>query len=303
MRICSFLPSATEMVCALGLADSLVGITYECDYPPEARAKTIVVTSKLSQVTNPGEIDRQVSEFMARGESLYQIDAETLGRVAPDLILTQDLCHVCAASPGDLKEALTRLEYSPQVLSLNPNHLADVWQDILAVGKAAGREREAEDLVGSLEARVREVERATAKVSTKPRVACLEWLDPPFVAGHWVPEMIAKAGGVDVLGRAGEPGFRSEWAKVYEARPEMIVVAPCGYHLAETVKEFRGMKFPAGWDSLPAVRNREVFAVDASSYFSRPGPRLATGVEILGQLIHPEVVHVELPPASHVPLY
>jgi iron complex transport system substrate-binding protein len=303
MRICSFLPSATEMVCALGLADSLVGITYECDYPPEARAKTIVVTSKLSQAANAGEIDRQVSEFMARGESLYQIDAEVLRRVKPDLILTQDLCHVCAASPGDLKEALARFEYAPQVLSLNPHRLADVWQDILTVGRAACRAREAEGLVASLEARVREVQRATAKVSTKPRVACLEWLDPPFVAGHWVPEMIAKAGGADVLGRAGEPGFRSEWAKVYDARPEIIVVAPCGYHLEETVKEFRGMKFPSGWAALAAVANKKVFAVDASSYFSRPGPRLATGVEILAQFILPGLAPVELPPASFASLY
>lgn len=292
------------MVCALGLGDSLVGITYECDYPPEARAKTIVVRSKLSEATSAGEIDRQVSEFMARGESLYQIDSDKLREVKPDLILTQDLCHVCAASPGDLKEALERLDTSrPQVLSLNPNRLAEVWQDILTVGRAACRAREAGELVASLEARVRRIEEATSQVSRRPRVACLEWLDPPFVAGHWVPEMIAKAGGEDVLGRAGEPGFRSEWAKVYEGHPEIIVVAPCGYHLAETVKEFRGMRFPAGWDALPAVKNRKVFAVDASSYFSRPGPRLATGVEILGELIHPEAVHVELPPASFALLY
>jgi iron complex transport system substrate-binding protein len=319
------------MVCALGLADSLVGITYECDYPPEARSKTIVVRSKLSEASSAGEIDRQVSEFMARGESLYQIDAEMLRHVEPNLILTQDLCHVCAASPGDLKEALARFDVAPEVLSLNPNRLADVWQDILTVGKAAGRARAAEALVASLEARVGRIEEATClssfprkresiewtpafagvtsrsnsitPVSRRPRVACLEWLDPPFVAGHWVPEMIAKAGGVDVLGRAGEPGFRSEWAKVYEARPEVIVVAPCGYHLAETVKEFRGMKFPGGWEALAAVTSKKVFAVDASSYFSRPGPRLATGVEILAQLIHPGLVQVELPPACFAPLY
>ncbi|PYV14373.1 MAG: cobalamin-binding protein [Acidobacteria bacterium] len=302
MRICSFLPSATEMVCALGLADSLVGITYECDFPPEALAKTVVVTSRLAHASSAGEIDRQVSEFMARGESLYQIDADTLRRVKPDLILTQDLCHVCAASPGDLKEALGRFDYAPQVLSLNPNRLADVWQDILTVGKAAGRATEAAAMVASLDARVREVERATAKVSTRPRVACLEWLDPPYIAGHWVPEMLSIAGGEDVLGKVAEPGFRSEWAKVYEAQPEIIVVAPCGYHLAETVKEFRGMKFPAGWEELPAVESRRVFAVDASSYFSRPGPRLAAGVEILAELIHPGLIRVELPPASFASL-
>jgi iron complex transport system substrate-binding protein len=302
MRICSFLPSATEMVCALGLADSLVGITYECDYPPEARAKTIVVTSKLSEATSAGEVDRQVSEFMARGESLYQIDAEMLRRIEPDLILTQDLCHVCAASPGDLKEALTHLARAPEVLSLNPNRLADVWNDIRTVGKAAHQTREAEALAASLDRRVNEVEQAASRVSRRPRVACLEWLDPPFVAGHWVPEMIANAGGVDVLGRVAEPGFRSEWAKVYEARPEIIVIAPCGYHLEQTVKEFRAMKFPSGWEKLPAVASARVFAVDASSYFSRPGPRLATGVEILVELIHPGLIRVELPPRCFAPL-
>jgi len=302
MRICSFLPSATEIVCALGLTESLAGITFECDYPPEARAKEVVVNTRLSQATGAGEIDRQVSEFMARGESLYQIDVDMLERVAPDLIITQDLCRVCAASPGDLTEALGHLALQPQVLTLNPNRLAEVWEDILTVGKSTHRAREAEALTASLERRVMEVEQAVSRVSKRPRVACLEWLDPPFAAGHWVPEMIAKAGGEDVLGRVAEPGFRTEWAKVYEARPEIIVVAPCGYHLEQTVEEFRGMKFPAGWETVPAVSSGRVFAVDASSYFSRPGPRLATGVEILAQIFHPGLIRVELPPASLAPL-
>ncbi len=288
MRICSFLPSATEIVYALGLGDSLSGITFECDYPPEARKKQVVVRTRLTRTSSSGEIDRQVSEFMARGESLYRIDLEALQKIQPDLIITQDLCRVCAASPGDLSEGLAVLARAPQVLSLNPNRIADVWRDIQTVGEATGRGPQARALVGDLERRVAAVEQAVAGALDRPRVLCLEWLDPPFVAGHWVPEMVACAGGTDVMGRVGEPGFRAEWKKVLATKPDVVVAMPCGYGLGQTVKEFKNTRFPAGWTRLPAVREDRIFAVDASSYFSRPGPRLAAGVEILAHVLHPD---------------
>ena len=298
MRICSFLPSATEIVYALGLGESLSGITYECDYPPEARNKPVVVHTRLPHSGNAAEIDRHVSEFMARGESLYRLDVEALKGIQPDLIITQDLCRVCAASPGDLNQALAVLPGVPRVLSLNPTRLADVWNDIRKVGEVTGRAREAEEVVSDLERRVAAVENAVSAVSLRPRVLCLEWLDPPFVAGHWVPEMVARAGGTDVMGHASEPGFRTSWDKVFAARPQVIVLMPCGYDLKKTVEESKQTQFPAGWKELPAVKEGRVYAVDPSSYFSRPGPRLATGVEILAHLLHPGRVVAVLPRAA-----
>ncbi len=287
------------MVYALGLEDSLAGVTYECDYPPEARRKPVVVHTRLPHLRSAAEIDRHVSEFMARGESLYRIDLEALQRTQPDLIITQDLCRVCAASPGDLSAVLAALPRAPQVLSLNPQTLGDVWKDIRTVGEATGRVREAGELVTELEGAVAAVEQAVATATDRPRVLCLEWLEPPFIAGHWVPEMVSRAGGTDVMGKIGKPGFRASWEEVLSTQPEVIVVMPCGYNLEQNVEEFKVFRLPAGWDELPAVRQRRVFAVDASSYFSRPGPRLAAGVEILAHLFHPDRA-TAAPPAGAV---
>ncbi len=288
MRICSFLPSATEILYALGLEESVAGVTYVCDYPPGARTKPVVVNTRMPRTTDPGETDRVVNEFVARGESLYTVDFEALRRIQPDLIITQDLCRVCAASPGDLGPSLATLPRPPRVLSLSPRTLGDVWNDIRTVGQATGHGSQAEALVAELESRIGAVERALNGVTNRPRVLCLEWLSPPFIAGHWVPEMVERAGGMDVLGRAGEPGFRTGWDRVFGAQPDVVVVMPCGYHLDETVEEFRHMHLPPAWNESPAVRARRVFAVDASSYFSRHGPRSADGVEILAHLCHPD---------------
>ncbi len=288
MRIVSMLPSATEILFALGLGDSVAGVTFECDYPPEARAKQIVVRTRLSESLSAAEIDSAVAEFIARGESLYTVDAEALRVIEPDLVLTQDLCHVCAASPGDLAAALAGLPHAPRVVSLEPRTLTDVWNDILTVGELAGRSAEAQALIVELERRVAAVAAAVAGAPQTPRVLCMEWLDPPYTGGHWVPEMVAKAGGKDVLGRVGEPSFRVRWEEILAARPEAIVAMPCGYHLEQVMEEFAKAPLPAGWEDLPAVRAGRVFAVDASSYFSRPGPRLAVGIEILAAAIHPQ---------------
>lgn len=297
MRICSFFPSATEILYALDLGDSVAGVTYECDFPLEAREKAVVVHTRLPHTASPAEIDRQVREFVARGESLYQVDIEVLNRIEPDLIVTQDLCHVCAASPGDLASALAALPRVPRVVSLSPTRLSDVWQDIRLVGEVTGRAGQAAAVAAELEKRISAVERSVAN-APRPRVACVEWLDPPFVAGHWVPEMVANAGGTDVMGRVGEPGFRVSWEAVLDSQPEIVVVMPCGYGLERTVEELKTMRFPSGWDELPAVRSACMFAVDASSYFSRPGPRLAIGVEILAFLFHPERTSVSPPSGS-----
>lgn len=289
MHIVSLLPSATEILFALGLGDQVCGITHECDFPAEARAKRVVVHSKLPHDLSSAQIDRVVSEYIGRGESLYAVDAEALQEIAPDLIVTQDLCHVCAASPDDLGAALSRLPRRPQVVSLNPRTLTDVWRDVLTVGEATGRAAEALSLVTQLEERVAAVEGAVAGISRRPRVACLEWLDPFYCGGHWVPEMVSRAGGQDVLGRLGEPSFRVTAEQILGAQPDVILAMPCGYGADRAATEYSRKPFPDGWNELPAVREGRVFAVDASGYFSRPGPRLADGVEILSAVIHPEL--------------
>jgi iron complex transport system substrate-binding protein len=295
MRIVSLLPSATEILYALGLGDSVVGVTHECDYPPEAAKKPPLIRPRVDPHASPAEIDRQVRELVQRGESIYAVDAELLASLAPDLIVTQDLCHVCAASPDDLATALTRLPKQPRVLTLTPHSLDDVWQDVLSAGEATGTVRAAETLVGELKARVRGVESAVKAVASRPRVLCLEWLDPYYVGGHWVPEMVAKAGGEDVLGRASEPSFRVSAEDIAESRADMILVMQCGYDGVRNAAEFRKTQLPQTWQRLPAVREGCVFAVDANSYFSRPGPRLADGLQLLAHIFHPELFALASP--------
>ena len=279
------LPSATEILYALGLAGQVAGVSHECDFPPEAKSKTVLIKSRISQTESAAAIDRQVREFLERGESLYSVDFEKLRAIEPDLIVTQDLCHVCAATPDDLGAALARLERQPRVVTLNPHSLADVCADIRALGEATGRTRQANSVVAEFERDIASVEESVAGLD-RPRVLCLEWLDPPYVAGPWVPEMVERAGGVDVLGRRGKPSFRVDWETALATRPEVIVIMPCGYSLAAAQAEFRNLSLPLGWNDLPAVRDARVFVVEASGYFSRPGPRLAAGMEVLAGAIH-----------------
>ncbi|HTU35614.1 MAG TPA: cobalamin-binding protein [Candidatus Acidoferrum sp.] len=291
MRIVSLLPSATEILFALGLGDSVVGVTHECDFPPEAAKKPALIRPRVDPKAAPAEIDRQVTGVVQRGESIYAVDAELLASLAPDLIVTQDLCHVCAASPDDLATALTRFPKQPRVLSLTPRSLADVWDDIQRIGEATGRKREGQALAMTLQQRVAAIEMKVTQMKTvqhmpRPRVVCLEWLDPFYVGGHWVPEMVAKAGGEDALGQAGEPSFRVTAEEIASAGAEVFVIMPCGYNLARAARESHDFVFPQSWNDLPAIRKKRVFAVDANGYFSRPGPRLADGVGILAALFY-----------------
>jgi len=295
MRICSLLPSATEILYAIGLGDSVFGVTHECDFPAEAATKPALIRPRVDPQASPAEIDRKVSEIIARGESIYAVDAELLSSLSPDLILTQDLCHVCAASPDDLATALTRFRRPPQVLSLTPRSLAEVWDDIRRVGEATGRCCEAEALAAALERRVAAIEATSARAGSRPRVLCLEWLDPYFVGGHWIPEMVWKAGGEDVLGRLRQPSFKVTGEEILNSCPDVIVVMPCGYGTTRVASEFSLDQLPLGAEALPAVRERRVFAVDANSYFSRPGPRLADGVAVLAHIFHPELFSAEIP--------
>jgi len=294
MRVCSLLPSATEILFAIGVGDLVAAVTYECDYPPEAAQRPALIRPRVDPHAAPAEIDRQVMELIGRGESIYSVDAELLASLDPDLIVTQDLCHVCAASPDDLATALTRLPKPPKVLSLTPRVLRDVWDDIRRVGEATQRRREAQALAITLEQRVAAIATKAARATSRPRVLCLEWLDPYFMGGHWVPEMVALAGGEDVMGRVGEPSFRVAAEEVAKTAPDVIVVMPCGYSLGRVKHEFAAFQMPDGWRHFPAVREGRVFGVDANSYFSRPGPRLADGVALMAHILHPEIFALDL---------
>ena len=302
MRIVSLLPSATEILYALGLGDSVVGVTHECDFPSEAARKPALIKPRVDPHAPPAEIDRQVRELVGRGESIYAVDADLLASLKPDLIVTQDLCHVCAASPDDLATALSRFQRPPQILALTPHSLDDVWQDIVRVGQATNTSTQAEALTATLKQRVERVEIVAAQVVHRPRVLCLEWLEPLYVAGHWVPEMVSIAGGEDVLGKPCDPSFTVTAEKIAKSNAEIILIMLCGYNAARNASEFSVMKLPEAWSQLPALRNRKIFAADSNSYFSRPGPRLADGLEILAHLIHPNLFAGELPAGAYAEL-
>ena len=289
MRIVSLLPSATEILFGLGFDKEIVGVSHECDFPLRARTKISVIHSRIPKGTAPGEIDRMVREYISRGESLYEVDEEILRDLAPDLIITQDLCHVCAASPHDLATALAKFKKRPKVLCLNPRDLRDIWRDILWVGEETKRAVRAEEIVRMIGERIGELEIIVGAIETRPRVVLLEWLQPFYVGGHWVPEMIKFAGGMDVLGKAEMPSCRVTEEKIIAAAPEVMIVAPCGYNKEQSRDEYLSLTFSPEWANIPAVRNGRVYAMDANSYVSRPGPRLVTGMEAMAKAIHPYV--------------
>jgi len=278
------------MACALGLSDQLVGITHECDYPSEVKGKVVVVRNVLPiEQMSQREIDVAVAQRMKDGLSLYQVDGDLLRELAPDLILTQDLCQVCAPSGNEVSQVLNLLPKKPRILWLTPNSLDEIADNVRELGEATGRTNEAEELIAAGRARVGNIAALTRNLSHRPRVFCMEWLDPVYCSGHWVPEMVRLAGGVDTLAQEGKDSVRIKWEDVIKFAPEVFIITPCGFNLENAVEQSSKLnKFP-DWSSLPAVRNGRVYAVDANSYFARPGPRVVDGTELLAHLIHPEL--------------
>jgi iron complex transport system substrate-binding protein len=288
-RIVSFLPSATEIVCALGLEDQLVGITHECDYPPSVKGKPVVVSSAVPvENMTEAEIDKAVSERVRAGLSVYQVDEVLLQRLAPDLILAQDLCEVCAPSGNEVGHALKVLPQKPEVVFLTPKSVTGVLQNLRDVGQVTGRLEEAQRWIDAATEKLEQIAAITRELPSRPRVFCMEWLDPVYCSGHWVPEMVRIAGGVDEISREGSDSYRISWEDVLAWSPEIVVVMPCGFHLEKTVALAEKLSALPHWQDLPAVRSGRVFAVDASSYFARPGPRVVEGTELLAHLFHPE---------------
>jgi len=290
MKIASLLPSATEIVYALGLGDDLVGVTDECDYPADAVTKPVISRSTLPQgrIQTPREIDDAVRARVEGDGQLYVLDTELLRREQPEVILTQDLCRVCAVPSGQVKQALDQLGLpDANVISLDPHTLDEVIDEIGSVGKLLGRSYEAGQLVESMHERVGAVKRTATRVPTVS-VFALEWSDPPFAAGHWIPDMIEACGGTPVLAEKGKPSRETAWHEIRAAGPEVIVFMPCGYYLEEAEEEANTFLEHPEFAGTPAARNGNVYAVDATSYFSRPGPRIVDGLEILAWAVHPD---------------
>ena len=288
LRFISFLPAATEMACALGLGKELVGVTHECDFPSLARTKPIVVRNALAlEKMTVQEIDSAVSECIGTGRSLYEVDERLLERLAPTHILTQALCQVCAPSGNEITRALNALPSKPQIVWFTPHYLEDIFGNLRELGQLAGRLAQAQNLIASARRRLRKTAELVRK-EPRPRVLFLEWTDPYYCCGHWVPEMIELGGGQDALGRKGSDSVRISWSEIASWSPEVLIVSPCGFGTQKALELTMSLIQQPGWSDLPAARHQRVFAVDANAYFARPGPRVADGVELLAHLIHPK---------------
>lgn len=297
-RICSLLPSATEILYALGVGDRVVAVTHECDYPPQAREKPHLTSSVIpSTAMSPGAIDQAVRDSLADGATIYHLDRDLLAQLQPDLLVTQELCDVCAVGPPIVKDAVASLKTPPEVVSLEPTTLDQVIESILYVGSLVGASGRASDLVCRLRERLDAIRGAVAGRPVR-RVLTLEWVDPVFIGGHWVPDQVQVAGGEDVLGRAGTPSREATWTEVAASNPDVVVAMPCGFGLERSEMELMNAPIPSTWHELPAVRAGEVYVVDGSSFFNRPGPRLVDGVEILAHILHPEAFD-DSPPLAY----
>jgi iron complex transport system substrate-binding protein len=283
VRIASLLPSATEIVCALGLEESLVAVTHECDYPESVRTKPVVTRSVLDGNGSSGQIDRHIRELVHQGSSIYTLDADRLETLHPDVILTQELCEVCAVSYPVVEQAARRSSTATQLVSLEPQQLTDVFEHVRLVGRLADRQAEAELVVAALEDRIRQVHERVRSEPVRP-VVILEWIDPPFNAGHWTPGLVQMAGGRDLLGSPGRQAHPIEWKAVIDARPAVLVISACGLSLERSLAEADAVL------SQSTGLGGETWVVDGNAFFSRPGPRLVDSVEILAGILHPAVV-------------
>jgi len=289
MRIVSLLPSATEIVCQLGLESELVGVTHECDYPPFVRGLPKVTRSLIPSASTSREIDDLVRERLKHQRALYTLDLPTLTELRPDLIVTQALCDVCAVAEEEVRTAACSLPGQPHVINLEPTCLNDVFDCLRLVGDATGRHERAAEEVAKLQARIAAVEDRSAEIENRPRVVVLEWIDPPFSSGHWSPELVRLAGGQEMIGAASERSRAIDWQEIVAVAPEVLIIACCGFDVPRTVADMPILRRYPGWDNLPCARLKRVYVVDGSAYFSRPGPRLVDSLEILAHTLDPAI--------------
>ncbi len=296
MKLCSFLPSATEIIYELGLSEMLFGVTHECNYPKAALYKPKIVRPKFETTGLKGsEIDQLVSNMLSTGATLYEIDEELINSIQPDLVFTQALCEVCAVSYDNVSKVIGDLGIQAQIVSLDPHRLVDVFSDITKIGDMTGTSRKAKTLVTKLETAIASIRSLTSTVKRRPKVACIEWLDPLMIAGHWVPDMVSIAGGIDGINSAGRPSKRIELETLVEYSPEYLMIIPCGMDIENSVKEISLSINLTEWKDIPAVSNGNVFVADADGLFSRSGPRLIEGIQLIAQILHPQIFNQPLP--------
>ncbi len=289
LKIASLLPSATEILCALGLEENIVGITHECDFPESISDKPHLTASRISHETmSSKEIDHAVRSQLDGHGSIYDLDEKLLRELEPDLIITQELCDVCAVNYETVQKAAKIYAADAKVVSLEPNTIADIFENIKTVGDLTNTKEKAEKVVGNLQNRLDNLREKT-KNAERPKVFMLEWLEPPFAPGHWTPEQVEIAGGICLLGKAGEKSVTTTYEAIFEVQPEILVLVPCGYYTADILRQLKQTEFPSNWNEIPAVKNKNVWALDASSYFSRPATRVVDGAEILAKIFHPEI--------------
>ena len=290
-RIVSLIASSTEIVCALGFEGQMVGRSHECDFPASVASLPSLTEPKFNTEGASYEIDERVKAILQEALSVYRVHAEELEAVRPDVIITQTQCEVCAVSLKDVEEAVCGFTggQAPRIVSLEPNGLGDVWEDIRKVARALDAEDRGEALVGRLRARMKEIAARSEMIADRPAVGCIEWIDPLMAAGNWVPTMVEMAGGTNLFGKENEHSSWMEWETLRDADPDAIVILPCGYDIEKTREEMPALTGKAGWDDLKAVRNGRVYLTDGNQYFNRPGPRLAESLEIFAEIFHPEV--------------
>lgn len=290
LRIVSLIASATEIVCALGFESNLVGRSHECDYPLSVSLLPVCTSPKFDTAGASLEIDRRVKSILQEALSVYRVDSELLDRLRPTHVVTQSQCEVCAVSLKDVEQAVCDLMGSePVIVSLEPNSLADVWSDIRRVGSALQASPRAEALVRRLQAEMAGITETAGSIKDRPRVACIEWVDPLMATGNWMPELIEMAGGVNLFGEAGKHSPWMRWGDLVEQDPDVIAIMPCGFDIQRTLVEMPSLSRRAEWPALKAVQSRRVFVADGNQYFNRPGPRLLESLQILAEMIHPEV--------------
>lgn len=301
-RIVSLLPSSTEIVCALGLRERLVGVSHECDYPADVVGLPALTEPKLDPHGTSGDIELRVRKIVQEGLSIYRLRTDALQELQPDVIVTQDQCEVCAVSVSEVERAVQSLLASDVALvSLSPQRLGDIWYDMQGLAQALGQDEQAEDLLRALKKRVWKVEQRTRHLE-RPRVACLEWLDPLMASANWVPEMVEIAGGTYDLAAAGDHSPTLSWDRLLEARPEVIVIMPCGFPIAQSQAELPTLTAHPDWQRLPAVQAGRVYIVDGNAYFNRPGPRIVESIELLAEMLHPQACAGLAPEGSYIPV-
>jgi iron complex transport system substrate-binding protein len=288
-RVISLIASATEIVAALGLESCLVGRSHECDFPESIRTLPVCTAAKVDVNASGAEIDRQIKSLLRNAVSIYDLDFDALSRLKPDVLITQSQCEVCAVSLRDVEQVVCRLIGSrPRIVSLSPNSLSGIWHDIEAVAEALEVGARGRDLLDTLEARLDAIRTRVARIPKRPRVACIEWIDPLMAGGNWVPELVEIAGGINLFGEAGRHSPWMTWEELRDGDPDVIVVLPCGWDLSRTCREMGPLTDRGDWNRLSAVRNGQVYVTDGNQYFNRPGPRVVESAEIFSEILHPE---------------